>query len=153
MPQPKLHFSPEAREAAARELMKLANRMFHGGQSLASKAIKLIEGDPTKDRIIMGAITRYQIDAMPAADEVAQIAAILRGVPPEQCLSEAENRKRDKDRMRHESDQRRVWRDGQEYLEFCAWKRKRFWAERERAERKTEVTEDGVIQGPWGEAS
>ena len=64
-----------------------------------------------------------------------------------------DKRKRNKDRMRHESHQRSLWRDGQEYLEFCAWKRERFWAERERAEHKTEVTEDGVIQGPWGEAS
>ncbi len=152
MTKSKWHIPPEARDEATCELMALADRMFRGGQSLMSKAARLIEGDPAKDRIIMGAITRYQIDAMPAADEVARIAAILRGVPPEQCLSEAEKRKRDKDRMRHESDERRKWRDGQEYLEFCAWKRKRFWAERERAEHKTEVTEDGVIIGPWGEA-
>ena len=44
-------------------------------------------------------------------------------------------------------------RDEEEWAEFWAWKRKQFWAERERAEHKTEVTEDGVIQGPWGEAS
>jgi len=152
MPQPKLHFSPEAREAAARELMKLADRMFHGGQSLTSKAIKLIEGDPTKDSTIMAAITRYQNDVMPAADEVARIEAILRGVPPEQCLSEAEKRKRDKDRMKQESHERSLWPDGQEWQEFCAWRGERFWAEREKTERKPEVTEDGVIQGPWGTA-
>ena len=153
MPKSKWHIPPKARADAACELMDLADRMFRGGQSLMSKAARLIEGDPAKDHIIMGAIVRYQDSAMPATDEVARIEAVLRGVPAQKCLSEAEKRRRRKDKQARERDERSKERDQEEWAEFWAWKRKQFWAERERAERKTEVTEDGVIQGPWGEAS
>jgi len=150
-----LHATPEARDAAARELMDLADRMLRGAMSMTKKANDLKAGVAAGK--VISAFRFYHTSRMPAADETHRIEAILRGVPLEQCLSEAEKRRQEKEAERQRNYEQFKRHQDEQWDEFIAWKRAQLpsaWAETRKPKNPdVKLQPNGVIQGPWGGAS
>ena len=97
----------EHRQAASLELIEVANRMMQGAQSLLRKSARVMDPDPKKLGRLIGALRRYGDSQMPCTDEMPRIEALLRGVPEDQCLSEHEKRRLEREEREHQRGQAR----------------------------------------------
>ena len=142
----------ETRQAASRALIELADAMMRGAQSLMRKSGRVLDPDPkVQGRALVG-LRRYGDSAMPRSAEMIRIEALLRGVPADQCLSEAQKRRLEKEakKRRREETQQRIWEAKDAYLEHC----RTFKIDPRTGYHAAERGVDGnVVEGPWPDAS
>ena len=168
--------SYDSRQAASTALCEIADRMMRGAQSLMRKATRVLDPDPGASRNVIGHLRRYGNSGMPCAEEMTSVEALLRGVPADQCRSEARKKLEKQRQERRESDNdfchrtteivqlRDAIREGVEKLKgrpLSAQDEDQanqiLWAiiEGRRPNRSPADlrSEANVVEGPWGEAS
>ena len=144
----------EARQAASLALIELADRMMRGAHSLMRKSGRVLDPDPKKVGRFIGSLRKYNDSAMPCSDEMVRIEALLRGVPPEKCLSEAQKRRLEKEAEKRRRQERfdRIHNAKDAYLEHC----RTFDNDPQTGHplpAKARHVDGNVVEGPWDTAS